>query len=223
VTTRQESSASPAEPDPGSAPDGWARRRQRVASDIEQAALQLFADRGPDATSVEQIAEAAGISVRTFFRYFPTRDDLMLALPQRQVEGLCAAALSRPSHESVLEAFIGAVRMQGEAPEEELLRLWGLALQKGAIPSHDQLQPSGGMVTAYAAVIAQRVGIEPSDVRAQVMATAIGGVMWSSFVRWLESSHERGLADVIEESFTILADLDHHGTPPGPRPEPAGA
>ncbi len=197
--------------------DGWARRRQRVAADIELAALELFARKGAAAVSVEQIADAAGISVRTFFRYFPTRDDVMLALPQRQVEGLCAAAMSRPEHESVLEAFIGAVRVQGEQPEEDLLRLWGQALQQGAMPDHDQMRPTAGMVAAYAEVIARRVGIDADDLRAEVMATAIGGVMWSSFVRWLESDGGSSLVDLIEESFTILADLNRHASSDGAR------
>jgi AcrR family transcriptional regulator len=191
-------------------PDGWARRRQRVALDIELAALELFAQQSMESVSIEQITAAAGISMRTFFRYFPTRDDLMLALPQRQVDRLCAAALARPRHESVLEAFIGAVRVQGEEPEEERLRLWGRALQQGAVLDHDQMRPTAGMVAAYAEVIANRLAIKPTDVRAEVLATAIAGVMWSSFVRWLESNGKRSLAQVVEESFTILAELDFH-------------
>jgi AcrR family transcriptional regulator len=218
VTTRRGSSVSPAEPDPEidseidppQSPDGWARRRQRVALDIELAALELFAEHGLDAVSIEQITAVAGISMRTFFRYFPTRDDLMFALPQRQVDHLCAAALARPPAESVLEAFIAAVRVQGEQPEEDRLRLWGRALQKGVLPAHDQMRPTTGMVAAYAEVIAQREHIKPTDMRAEVMATAIAGVMWSSFLRWLESNGKSTLADIIEKSFTILADLNFH-------------
>jgi AcrR family transcriptional regulator len=191
-------------------PDGWARRRQRVALDIEWAALQLFAEHGMETVSIEQITAAAGISMRTFFRYFPTRDDLMLALPQRQVERLCATTMARPAHESVLEAFIGAVQEQGEEPEEERLRLWGQVLQRGAVLSHDQMRPTAGMVAAYAEVIASRLGIKPTDVRAEVLATAIAGVMWSSFVRWLESNGQSSLAQVVAESFAILAELDFH-------------
>ncbi|MCU1345884.1 MAG: regulatory protein TetR [Acidimicrobiia bacterium] len=172
--------------------------------------MELFAEQGMENVSIEQITAAAGISMRTFFRYFPTRDDLMLALPQRQVDRLCAATLARPADESVLEAFIAAVRSQGADPDEESLRLWGRALQNGAMPAHDQMRPSGPMVAAYADVIAQRLGIGATDLRAEVMATAIAGVMWSSFVKWLESNGRQPLADIIEESFTILAELNFH-------------
>src|ERR1700742_4191293 len=101
--------------------EGWARRRARVAFEIERAALNLFATRSPDEVTVEDIAQAAGISRRTFFRYFPSRDDVLAALPMRHVARLCDRFATRPAEEGVLDAFIAAViEEEAEGVEDEL-------------------------------------------------------------------------------------------------------
>jgi hypothetical protein len=61
-------------------------RRERMSRRIERSALMLFAkDRAEDVT-VERLANAAGISVRTWFRYFAGRDEVFAALPMRKLE-----------------------------------------------------------------------------------------------------------------------------------------
>lgn len=53
------------------------RNRRRAEADVRAAALELFLERGYDQTSVDDIASAAGISRRTFFRYFPSKDEIL--------------------------------------------------------------------------------------------------------------------------------------------------
>lgn len=79
------------EPEEDAPLNGWERRRARVAHEIEHAALQLFAERSPEEVTIEQIAAAAKISTRTFFRYFTSRDDILVALPRRSLEELSPA------------------------------------------------------------------------------------------------------------------------------------
>src|SRR5271167_1189882 len=89
---------------------GWELRRRRVAHDIEEIALACFARHGYHAVTVEQIAQAAGIHERTFFRYFASKDDVMLALPRRSIGALCSSLRDRPENESLSDAFVSAVR-----------------------------------------------------------------------------------------------------------------
>ena len=190
-------------------------------------ALELFAVDGPDRVTVEQIANAAGISVRTFFRYFPSRDDVMLALPLRQVEDLCARVASRPSSESVLEAFIAAVReAQGDFADEDLLRLWGRAIDHWSVPKAGT-QPTRGMALAYGEVIAARLGVASDDLRVEVTATTIASVIWLAFLRWLRSEGQAPLPVVVEKHFQVLRDLDRGAAPgrggPAGTPAPASA
>jgi AcrR family transcriptional regulator len=65
------------------------RNRARTATEIAEAAVRLFDERGFDATTVADIADEAGVSVRTFFRYFRTKDDVVFAGHERFLAGLC--------------------------------------------------------------------------------------------------------------------------------------
>lgn len=67
------------------------RNRSRTATEIADAAVRLFRTKGYDATTVADIADAAGVSVRTFFRYFPTKEDVVFAGHQRHLAALCEA------------------------------------------------------------------------------------------------------------------------------------
>ena len=59
------------------------RRAAQTRAEIVDAALELFTDQGFDATSMEQVAEAARVSRRTIYRYFPTKDDLVFESPRK--------------------------------------------------------------------------------------------------------------------------------------------
>jgi AcrR family transcriptional regulator len=90
--------------------DGLRSRKKiktRVA--IEEAALDLVAEQGFDATTVEQIAERAEVSTTTFFRYFPSKADALLAHEGSRVPTLQQAVLDRPREENDLEAISAAI------------------------------------------------------------------------------------------------------------------
>jgi AcrR family transcriptional regulator len=79
------------------------RKRQLVRDAIYDAAIELFAKRGFDETTVEEVAEAAGISRRSFFRYFETKDDLLALNTVHCGEILCQTVASCPAGLSPLE------------------------------------------------------------------------------------------------------------------------
>jgi AcrR family transcriptional regulator len=202
--------------------DGWARRRERVSRHIERSALELIASKGPENVTVEELAAAAGISVRTFFRYFRTRDDVMSALPNRTNRALVARVVARPASEGVLEAFIGAIREAQDVPpnhqdpsiDEGGLFLWGRARQHWPVDF-----PASYMIVTYAEAIAERLGVPADDLDVQVMATAIANVMWLAFRHWLETGGDESFNVVVEHCFRVLAGLNEQvGKPAGGAP-----
>jgi AcrR family transcriptional regulator len=187
--------------------DGWARRRARIASEIERAALELFATRSPDDVTVEEIAHAAGVSRRTFFRYFPSRDDVLTALPMRHIERLCARFEARPANEGVLQAYIAAViEEEAAGVQDELILHWGHVMLP-AMPVQDRI--ANAMVDAYGASIAARTGLDPSEPRVQVWAAAIASTSSFAFMRWLDSGGSRSL--ILAESMAMLGELHAAG------------
>lgn len=73
------------------------RKRLRTHSAIEQAALRLFAERGYDATPVDDIAAAVEVSPRTFFRYFPTKEHVVFANSEQVLDRLLKAIRATPA------------------------------------------------------------------------------------------------------------------------------
>lgn len=82
------------------------RRRAALLSQIQQTAHRLFAERGFEAVTTEEIAAAAGVSISTYFRYAPTKEGLLVDPVREAAAEIVGAYSARPSHESPVEALI---------------------------------------------------------------------------------------------------------------------
>lgn len=89
------------------------RKRRQTRERISQAAMTLFIEQGFEATTIDQIAEAADVSKRGFFDYFPTKEDVVAAWQDEFAEALLAAVAARPAREPmarvVEEALISTI------------------------------------------------------------------------------------------------------------------
>lgn len=75
------------------------RKRQLVAGELRDAALMLLATRGFDAVTVDEIVATAGVSRRTFFRYFPSKEDVVVRFMADMLDGVLTELRSRPAAE----------------------------------------------------------------------------------------------------------------------------
>ncbi|SDD04671.1 TetR/AcrR family transcriptional regulator [Auraticoccus monumenti] len=103
------------------APPGlWARSRQRVHAEITTVAMDLFLAKGFEQTTIEEVVAAAGISRRSFFRYFGTKEDVVLGALVGEGAVLRAALERQPEDDDVWTALRGAlVAVEGEVADEE--------------------------------------------------------------------------------------------------------
>src|SRR5262245_6984947 len=85
---------------------GLRERKKRETRDaLTQAAFRLFAERGYDETTLAEIAEAAGVSTRTIFAYFPSKEDILFSTIETMCDALGQALAERPAGTDALTAL----------------------------------------------------------------------------------------------------------------------
>jgi AcrR family transcriptional regulator len=188
---------------------GWDRRRERTGRRIERSALMLFAKERAENVTIERLANAAGISVRTWFRYFAGRDDVFAALPMRKLELITSFVRARPPEESLVEAFSAAVATaQATETELDMVLLWGIAVHQSPFPARRAMAHSAlTMNGVFQAIIAERLGINEADPKAGALGAAFSGLVTYTFSRWVAEGGTGSLADMLAGSFAALSEL----------------
>lgn len=204
--------------------DGRSRRGPAATYAIEQEALALFAERGYENTTAEDIAKAAGISVRTFFRHFPNgKQGVMLLETRRHVDVLEKALRRRPPQEPALTAMREAVRdfiQEVQDPQSRYGR-------EEASNVYDQIaagQPEliatmmgerQLMMEALVEPVALRMSLDPdTDVRPRVLVHSVHAAMTVAWLIGL-SNRQLDLEAVLEAALDVFEQgLSHAMIPP---------
>ena len=176
----------PAVSGPGAGHPG--RRRVTTHAELEQAAFALFAARGFDATTVDEIAAAAGIGRRTFFRYFPSKNDVPWGAFEHELERMRVRLKACPPEVPLMDAIrLALIDFNRVAPAQVPLhrRRMELILRVPTLLAHSTLR-----FTAWREVIAEfvaeRTGRRPDDLAPQAIANAILGVAVAAYEFWLD-------------------------------------
>ncbi|MFE1358243.1 MULTISPECIES: TetR/AcrR family transcriptional regulator [Streptomyces] len=178
------------------------RARSAARAEIAATAVRLFAEHGFEATTVDQIAAAVGISRRSFFHYFGSKEDVVLGDTDALGETVRAALEARPPEESawtaIREAFKELRRRAGS--EKEQLILAGI---HGRAPSlrARHLEKHLRWQELLAPEIQRRLGLPPSpdpDPRALAFVAAALACLDAAVDAWYRS----GGTDDIERLFT---------------------
>ena len=173
------------------------RKKARTRASLREHALRLFREQGYQATTVEQIAAAAEVSPSTFFRYFPTKEDLVL---QDDMDTRLLDAFARqPAGLAPIPAIRAALAeaWRSFTPQEwELIREGGrLSMQVPEIRARTMSEFSR-IINVMSDGLARRVGRQPDDMRVRVLAGAVMGVMISVFLpEHLAAEDGAGLVD----------------------------
>ena len=188
------------------------RKKARTRASIQEHALRLFREQGYTATRVEQIAAAAEVSPATFYRYFPTKEDVVL---QDDLDVLTLGALeAQPpglSPLAAIRAAVAAARAGFTIEERERFRqTTALTLAVPEIRAR-ALDEFARTIDVTAAVLAKRIGRKPDDVAVRALAGAIFGVILATTLPVLDqgetdldaifTSVDAGLAQ-LEAGFT---------------------
>jgi AcrR family transcriptional regulator len=153
------------------------RKKARTRAAIREHAMRLFREQGYAETTVDQIADAAEVSPSTFFRYFPTKEDVVIG---DDFDGLLADALrAQPMELTPVQAVRAALKaVFADLPEEvrerdrerhELMR----RVPELRVAVLDEYTRS---LRVLAALVAERLGRDENDLRVRVFAGAVVGV-----------------------------------------------
>jgi AcrR family transcriptional regulator len=184
------------------------RKKARTRASIREHALRLFREQGYQATTVEQIAEAAEVSQSTFFRYFPTKEDVVL---RDDFELRIFEAFERqPPQLSPIAAIRAAVReaLATLTPAEwaEFRETSELSFSVPEIRARtfDELART---IQAMTDVLARRVGRAPDDLAVQAIAGAVFGIIITVTLPWSSLTQDQAEANSfrrVDEALALL-------------------
>jgi AcrR family transcriptional regulator len=184
--------------------DWRARKKAATKQSIQEQALRLFAEKGYDATTVDEIAAAAGVSHMTFFRYFP-RKEAVVEYDEYDplLEELLAA---RPPQEPPLTALHNAIRAGLEkiltADHDALLVRTRLVLRNPALRSRNVIAQEATR-EMFARALARRAGLPEPDFTCTVQASAALAAIGPAMMAWAEGEHDDPIA-LIDAAFAAL-------------------
>lgn len=183
------------------------RKKERTRQSLTAAAVRLFIERGYDATTVDDIAAAVEVSPRTFFRYFPSKDDVVVDLLREGVVDLIDQLSSRPEGEPLAQALRGAARCWARLTDDRAQSLLQLSQVLTACPSlRAQVEERRRCGADHLArVVAQRLNVDlAQDPRPMLIVTLVSAVMANAVERWSASGGADDLATYMDEGFDLL-------------------
>jgi len=181
------------------------RKKLRTRALIQKEAIRLFLERGFEATTIEEIAEAAEISPSTFFNYFPTKEEVVF---QDELDPLILAAFNaRPEGTHPIRALRDSMKTvfgQLTAEQDNVMRQRISLMSSTPALRSAMLTQFADLVDQIAELMAGRVGREPTDFAIRNLAGALLGVMMSALL--IAASDPK--ADMIDVADRAMAHLE---------------
>ena len=187
------------------------RKKQATRDELMTHAARLFAERGFDAVTTSDIAEAADVSQRTFFRHFESKEAVLYGRSDEMWTEIEAAFRARPAGESVIDSVVAALSVIGQAyeadPDMTYLQA-RLAAGYPAVAAYARAVVQTRWERGLTALISERMGVDSSiDPRPEIIAGATFSAFRAAIRRWSTEQGRRPFADLLDESLDGLSRL----------------
>ncbi|MFV0128087.1 TetR/AcrR family transcriptional regulator [Streptomyces sp. HMX112] len=181
------------------------RKKLKTRAAIRRATYRLIAEQGYEATTVEQIAEAAEVSPSTVFRYFPAKEDIVLT---DEYAPLMEAALrARPAGEEPLESLrrivTGAVSAVLDSDPELMRQRTRLMVEVPAVRAR-MTETMAETSQSLARALADRTGRAADDLEVRVFTAAVMGALREVTIHWAERDRKDDLVALVNRTFDTL-------------------
>ncbi|MFF9780350.1 TetR/AcrR family transcriptional regulator [Streptomyces sp. NPDC013978] len=181
------------------------RKKIKTREAIRSAMYALVREQGYDATTIEQIADRAEVSSSTVFRYFPTKEDIVLTDEYAPIllEDLRARPADEPWPDSVRHVMREAVRTGVEEDGEAARLRTRLMVQVPAVRARmlESMSVTGRILRT---AIGERTGRDPDDLEVRVWATSLIGGLMETSLYWAENDHRDDVADLVDRTLHTL-------------------
>ena len=185
------------------------RKKARTRASLREHALRLFREQGYQATTVEQIAAAAEVSPSTFFRYFPTKEDVVL---QDDMDVRLLEALEQqPPGLAPIAAMRAAIRqVSASYSADDIKRLTETTKLQMTVPEirARALDEFARGITAFGEALAKRTGKPADDIAVRAAAGAVIGVTMSVTMPWDGSADRTNVMQMFAEIDEALGLLE---------------
>jgi AcrR family transcriptional regulator len=184
------------------------KRKETIRQELSQAAIKRFLKQGFEKTTIDEIVGPLGISRRTFFRHFATKEDLVFVWYEDLTDELVAACAARPSAETPYEAVCAALRgllRLYDADPKWSKKMVKLASETPALvgKSHEKRAMWG---RALAATIAERMDESPMrDLYAQIIAVTAINAFALSVEIWLAGGSTGDLRAIVDAGLACAS------------------
>lgn len=192
---------------PAKAPSLRDKHKSQTARALRASALKLFATQGYDATTTEEIADKAGVSARTFFRYFPTKESLLYTGEHDWIQSFAEDLPEQPKSLSDLDAMRATIVKNVPRLER---RRQSLLLFVRSIASSRTLRGLDGdhqreNTATIAEAVAARRGQRSVDEACILLASIALLVYRRALELWLNGPTNGDLAKIISKEFDIIS------------------
>jgi AcrR family transcriptional regulator len=183
-----------------------ARKKDRTRRELMAAAVRLFAERGFAATTVEEIAAAADVSPRTFFRYFPTKVEALFGDFDAREAAMRAALATRPAGEPILATvrrvvlgFAGEFFADPELFATRARLIFGHPTARGLA-----LERMARMEDVIVEAVEGDLGTDARDVRPRLLGATAMVAVRSTAVTWAARGGEGDPRAIVNQSFDFI-------------------
>jgi AcrR family transcriptional regulator len=179
-------------------------KRRALRVELSEAALPLVIERGFEATTMEDLATAAGVSRRTFFRYFSSKDDVVFAFLDQWAARLAADIIARPADEDPVVAVQQSFRKLTAAYRDRALVLVRLVGKTPALRQQERINREH-LRSAVVNALAIRLGLDVEhDMRPQILATIAFAPLDAAMLSWFGSRSSEEIGDLLDEALAVF-------------------
>ena len=199
-------------PDDASRPPGRRqRKKQHTRDELMACAAHLFAERGFDAVTTADIADAADVSQRTFFRHFPSKEAVVYGRAHELRDAIVTTFRSRPCDESTVDSVVAAmtaIARHYDTDHDEAFLQARLAATYPSVASYARATVQSDWEHELTAAIAQRTGTDPSiDPEPEILAGAAFSAYRAAIRRWSAGAGDDRFGDLLADSLAVFARL----------------